>query len=104
MRLYPWQAGLIQSFLLFLYITTFSLFVNTLGPLIPQDLAEVFSMTLVLLAFVTSAFTCGAIALTYPTLLMFEGKHYDAVRVAAWNIVGLVGIACIAFVTAVSFF
>lgn len=96
MNLSSWQAGFLQALALAAYVLGFAFVAQTFGPLIGPALPEVFAMALFLFAFVTSALTCGAIALSYPLFLMFEGRRIESIFVVVWNILGLIVLGALA--------
>ena len=104
-KLRPWAAGLVQALGLLLYVTLFVLVVlNTeriMGARMEQEVIGVIS---VLLAFVTSALTCGTIALGYPAYLFFSGERKKAVQIIGWNIIWLILISILALIGRVFIF
>ena len=72
------------------YILLFAATVQFLGHHFESvQVSPVFSMALVLMAFVFSATVCSAVFLGYPTYLFFEGKKKESVRLILESIVWL---------------
>ena len=80
-------VGLLQAFGLGTYITAFALTVRQVGNLIDHDTFEpALGISLFLLAFVTSALICSAIAFGYPLSLFLRGERREALEVVGWTI------------------
>lgn len=91
--------GFLQAFGLAAYVASFAFSVQTLAPLLqarfPIDPEPVLPITLVLLAFVTSALICVSIAFGYPVYLYLHAKKESAMPVVLWTALWLVVISSV---------
>ena len=83
------KIGFLQALGLSIYVTLFASVIQFFSgqKLSPNPFV---SITTFLLAFITSAFICGSIALICPFKLFMENKKAEAFQIVLWNIIFLV--------------
>lgn len=90
----PRLVGFLQALGLVVYVGAFAFAARTVVPLLKarfpdSDPDPMLPLSLFLLAFVTSALMCGAIALGYPIRLFFQEQKEAALQIVLWTIAWL---------------
>lgn len=76
----------LQSVGVVAYIAIFAVIVQSAEAIVgPMDPSPIVSMTLFLLAFVTSALICSTIVFGYPITLFLDGKRREALETVGWT-------------------
>lgn len=89
MNLSPKITGLFQAAGLTLYVILFVLSAWNVGQwfeALGMKTHPVLNMTVVLMAFVTSASICGTIMFTAPVLRFLDGRKNEAIQIVLWTI------------------
>ncbi len=84
--------GLAQAAAVAVYVLLSVTAVINFGSGLEHTIPPMLSGMIFLMAFVTSALTCGSLLLGYPLWLILKGRVKEAVLVVAWSVVWLITI------------
>ena len=93
MKYSPRTLGLFQAGGLILYVGLFASAVFCLEHFFSvheRGMPPIVGMIIFLTAFITSALSCGSIALLRPIVLLFDNQKLEAVKTIIWTIVWLI--------------
>jgi len=82
----PRSIAFLQAIGVTAYVAVFAVLVQSVQFIVhPQNLGPIPTITIFLLAFVTSALICAAIVFGYPATLFFDGRKREALEVVGWT-------------------